>query len=134
MSPIAYPLGRVPIECHVSPLSPEVKISSAETIYKVPSCAAIGMKDLSIGMFALMCVHVIAPAESLYIPVGETAYRLPSGSAKILWTCPPGGACPCVHCAIENLEEFSWALDVETFSKVCELVPLLLSEDVARPT
>ena len=81
-----------------------------------------------------MCVHAVAPAASLYIPVGETAYRVPSGSAKILRTCPPGGACPCVHCAIENLEGFFSALDVETFSKVCELVPLLLSEDAARPT
>ena len=91
------------------------------------------MRDSSIGIFALMCVHVVAPAASLYIPVGEAAYRVPSGSAKILRTCPPGGAFPCIHCALENLEKFSCALDVETCSKVCELAPMLLSEDVTRP-
>ena len=81
-----------------------------------------------------MWVHVVAPLASLYNPVGETAYKVPSGSGKILRTCPPGGAFPCIHCALENLEEFSDALEVETFSKVCELVPVLWSEAAARPT
>ena len=81
-----------------------------------------------------MRVHAAAPTANLYSPVGETAYRVPSGPAKILRTCPPGGAFPCIHCALENLAELSCALEVEVFSKVCKLAPVLLSEDTARPT
>ena len=81
-----------------------------------------------------MRVHVVAPAANLYSPVGEIAYRVPAGSAKILRTWPPGGAFPCIHCALEYLAELSCALEVETFSKVCKLAPVLLSEDTARPT
>ena len=49
----------------------------------------------------------------------------PAGSAKILRTCPPGGAFPCIHCALESLAELSCALEVAAFSKVCKLAPCI---------